>query len=154
MAAALPSASLFATEISDIALGCARRNRRRLGLSNVTIRGGSLLSPLPRRLRGNVNVIAANLPYVPPGLSDVVRRTFPAGTAIGQGSDGLDLVRALATSAREFLVPDGSLVLQLAGLQWEPFADELRGLGYEVNIPQQPLPNAPVAGRLRWRGAV
>jgi release factor glutamine methyltransferase len=152
LAAALPHASLFATEISDIALACARRNRDRLGLRNVSVRGGSLLSPLPRRLLGKVSAIAANIPYVPPGLSDAVRHAFPEGTAIGKGSDGLDLVRELVRDAREFLVAGGSLGLQLAGFQWAPFAVELRDLGYDVPTWREPLPNAPVVGIIRWAG--
>ena len=152
-AAALPGASLFATEISDLAVRCARRNRVRLGLRNVTILSGSLLSPLPRRLRGGVAVIAANIPYVPPGLSDVVMHAFPAGTAVGMGADGLDLVRELARTAREFLVENGALVLQLASFQWPSFSEELRALGYEVPLPQQPLPRAPVAVWVRWPGS-
>lgn len=152
LAAALPRASIFATEISETALACARRNRDRLQLRNVTVRGGSLLSPLPHRILGRVSVIAANVPYVPPHLSEAFRHSFPAGTAIGPGADGLDLVRALARSARDFLLPGGSLVLQLAGHQWEPFSEELRALGYDVPRTDQSLPNAPVAGCARWSG--
>lgn len=152
LAAALPRASIFATEISETALACARRNRDRLRLHNVTVRGGSLLSPLPRRIRGKVSAIAANVPYVPPRLTEALGHTFPAGTAIGFGADGLDLVREVARSARNYLVPGGSLVLQLAGYQWEPFSDELRALGYEVTRTDQPAPNAPVARRVHWSG--
>ena len=152
LATALPRASIFATEISQIALACTRRNRARLQLRNVTVRGGSLLSPLPRRLRGEVSVIAANVPYVPPRLSEALEHSFPVGTAIGQGTDGLDLVRELARGARDFLVAGGSLVLQLAGFQWEPFSDELRALGYEVPRMDQPPPNTAVAGRIHWPG--
>jgi len=152
LAAALPRATIIASEISEAALACARRNRDRLGLRNVTIRGGSLLSPLPRRLRGKVSAIAGNIPYVPPGLSEAVRQSFPAGTAIGPGGDGLDLVRELARSARDFLLPDGALVLQLAGFQWEPFTAELRDLGYDVPRALETPTNTPVVAAMRLPG--
>jgi release factor glutamine methyltransferase len=152
LAAALPRASIIASEISETALACARRNRDRLGLRNVTIRGGSLLSPLPRRLRGRVSAIAANIPYVPPGLSEAVKHSFPPGTAIGPGTDGLDLVRELARNARDFLIPGGALVLQLAGFQWQPFSAELRDLGYGISRPVQPPPNAPVVAAIHYPG--
>src|SRR6185503_10628132 len=125
LAAALPRASIVATDISELAIRCARRNRTRLGLHNVSFRCGSLVAPLPRRLRGTVDVIVANIPYVPPRLRDQIGEAFPVGTALGTEEDGLGLVRALATEARAFLVGGGSLVLQLASYQWVDFRTEL-----------------------------
>ena len=153
VAARLPEASVIATEISQPAVDCARRNRNRLGLRNVSVRRGSLLSPVPKRLRGKISVIVANLPYIPPRLRDSAEGFFPAGTAIGLGEDGLDLVRDAAREAREFLQPGGSLVLQLAGFQWKPFGEELRLLGYEVPPISLPIADAPMAHRVFWPGA-
>ena len=154
VAATLPQASVIATEISQPAVECARRNRDRLRLRNVSLRRGSLLSPVPKRLRGTIPVIVANLPYIPPQLRDSAEGFFPVGTAIGLGDDGLDLVREVARTARVFLQPGGSLVLQLAGFQWQPFGDELRRLGYEVPPINIPIANAPVPHRAFWSGAV
>jgi len=151
-AAAFPDATVLATEISDVALACARQNRARLALHNVTILGGSLLSRLPRRLRGKVAVIAANIPYVPPSMNDVVKTAFPVGTAVGTGADGLDLVRELARAAREFLVDGGALVLQMAGFQLTTFTEELRALGYRVPTSDKSLPNGPAVVWVRWQG--
>jgi release factor glutamine methyltransferase len=150
--ATFPNATVLATEISDVALACARRNRTRLGLPNVTVLGGSLLSPLPRRLRGTVAVIAANIPYVPPSMADIVKTAFPVGTAVGTGADGLDLVRELARGARDFLVDGGALVLQMAGFQLSAFADELRALGYQVPTSNVPVPNGAAVVWVRWPG--
>jgi len=153
VATALSQASVIATEISHAALECARRNRDRLRLRNVSLRRGSLLSPVPKRLRGQASVIVANLPYIPPRLRESAEGFFPDGTAIGLGEDGLELIRDVAKGARDFLQPGGSLVLQLAGFQWPPFTEELRRLGYEVPVIDIQHANAPLAHRVSWPGA-
>jgi release factor glutamine methyltransferase len=147
---ALPRASVIATDVSNLALRAARANRTRLRLRNVRFVYGSLLTPLPRRLKRKVSVVVANVPYVPPPLADAVERAFPQGSAIGRGKDGLDLVRELAEEARTFLMPSGSLVLQLADFQWVGFSAELVSLGYGAPELQPQAIGAPVAGRMVW----
>jgi release factor glutamine methyltransferase len=143
------SSSVYGTDISNVAVRSARRNRVRLSLKNVQFRRGSLLAPIPKRLAGGVNVIVANAPYVPPRMSDAMAGAFPPDTAIGLGADGLDLIRDLARDARRFLVNGGSLVLQLADFQWPTFSQELTALGYSK--PRLSRSDAgPVAGRLEW----
>jgi methylase of polypeptide subunit release factors len=149
---ALPAATLYATDIAEIALRSARRNRARLGMRNVRFLQGSLLAPLSRRLRGNVAVIAANVPYVPPRLSDAFAGSFPVNSAIGVGEDGLGLVRDVAGAARDFLVPGGALVLQLADFQWDNFSRELDALGYRDPEVSERGARGPIACRLTWPG--
>ena len=149
-ARALPAAMVFATDISKPALHAARKNRTRLGLGNVRFAQGSLLRPLPRRLHGRVAVIFANVPYVPPHMSNALASAFPVGTAIGLGPDGLGLVRELADAARAFLAPGGSLVLQLADFQWPVISEELTRLGYSAPGLSTRVHPGPVAGRLVW----
>ena len=150
-AAALPDSLVFATEISAAALRCTRANRARLRLHNVRVLNGSLLTPLPGHLRGRVSVIAANVPYVPADRGSALVESLPPDTVIGPGADGLDLVRELASSAREFLATGGSLAMQLAGYQWSEFAVELRALGYDEPQLQNLTPRAPVVGRVIFR---
>ncbi len=97
------SSTVYGTDISDVAVRAARRNRTRLSLKNVRFLRGSLLSPLPKRLAGSVNVIVANAPYVPPQMSEAFAGSFPEGTAIGLGPDGLDLIREIAAPRVAFL---------------------------------------------------
>lgn len=152
LAAAMPRAEIVATDTSELAVTCARRNRDRLRLRNVSIRRGSLLAPVPGRLRGRVAVIGGNLPYVPPEFRESASHVFPEATAIGLGADGLDLPRHLARDAREFLVAGGSLVLQMADSQWPVFAADLRSLGYDDPVLTNPGPKRPVVGIARWPG--
>jgi release factor glutamine methyltransferase len=149
LAKSLPSASIYGTDISEAAVRAARKNRARLGLRNARFMLGSLLSPLPKKLLGRVSVVVANAPYVPPRLTDAFAGAVPADTAIGVGADGLGLVREIAVQARRFLVPGGSLVLQMADFQWPALSEELLSLGYrepKVLAAGQ----GPVVGQVRW----
>jgi release factor glutamine methyltransferase len=60
--AALPSVELHATEIDATAARCARRNLVTVGGQ---VHAGDLYDPLPAGLRGRVDVLVANVPYVP-----------------------------------------------------------------------------------------
>lgn len=152
LAAARPDADVHSTEVSPVALRCARRNRRRLGIRNVRYHTGSLTEPLPARLGGRVSVVVANLPYVPPDVSEW--DPWPEGTAIGPGVDGLDLYRALAHQAQDLLRPGGWVAFQMGDYQWEAFAGELTAMGYEVShaSPAQARDRANV-GSARWPGS-
>ena len=146
---ALPHASVYGTELSALALHAARRNRGRLRLRNVRFVSGSLLSPLPARLRGGVDLIVANVPYLPPDRPDI-SAAFPEGTAVGLGSDGLGLVRKVLLGARGFLRGGGSLVLQLAEFQWPLLESEVAKLGYRAPGLAPREDGGAVTGILAW----
>lgn len=117
LAVALPGARIHAIDISKAALDLTARNVERHALSaRVHLHHGSLLEPLPER----VNVIVANLPYVPtwqvPLLEPEVSRYEPR-EALDGGDDGLDLVRALLASAPSAMRDDGALLCELDPLQ-------------------------------------
>lgn len=111
LASALPQAEVFATDTSAAAVLLARANVARLGLGDrVTIRHANLLDPVP----GGLDLIVANLPYIP--LSEADRHPDLAGEppeAVFAPGDGLDAYRALVAAARARLTADGALVIQL-----------------------------------------
>jgi release factor glutamine methyltransferase len=119
---------VHAAELMPKALRWARLNRERLGLTNVSLYGGSLLDEMPERLRGRADVVIANLPYVRPERAKMGPDAL--GAVLGQGEDGLELPRRLAHQALDYLRPGGRLVLQLGTEQWPRFSEELVGLGY------------------------
>jgi release factor glutamine methyltransferase len=129
LARRLPEASIHGVDSSGEAIGWARRNATRLGVGNVRFHEGSLLDPIPRDLAGRVRAIVSSVPYVRPGRWGERDRY---GAIEGSGSDGLDLVRALARDALGFLAPGGRLVLQLGADQWPPFSHELESMGYRA----------------------
>jgi release factor glutamine methyltransferase len=60
----LANATVLATDVSAEAIRLAGENAAALGLP-VTFREGDLLEPLPGELRGNVDAVVSNPPYVP-----------------------------------------------------------------------------------------
>jgi release factor glutamine methyltransferase len=152
MASAMPQAIVYGTEVSPLALAAARRNRARLGLRNARFACGSLLSPLPKRLRVSVDLIVANIPYLPPSQSAEISRLFPGGTAMGAEPDGLGLVRELLRRSRAFLRARGALVLQLADFQWPTIAIEATTLGFAAPLFAAREGLGPIAGCLVWPG--
>jgi methylase of polypeptide subunit release factors len=129
IAAGHPRVRVHAIDTSRRALRWARINRPLSLLRRVRYHRGSLLNPLPRRLRGRVAAISANVPYVPPDLWGG-GWTSSRGTVVGSGEDGLGLYRLLVRQARVFLEPGGRLVLQIGRQQWDTFRGELEELGY------------------------
>ncbi len=114
LAVARPALTVVATDVSPAALAVARANARRLlGTRQRRLRflEGSLLEPVD----GQVDVIAANLPYVPsaevPALPVSVR-VFEPALALDGGSDGLDGYRALLRQAPAKLKRGGALLME------------------------------------------
>jgi len=151
LARARPDMRVLATDISLRALGWARLNRRRLGVRNVRLAQGSLLAPVPKGWRGQVDAIVANPPFALPSTAIEFRKLdWPVGTATGPGADGLGLVRALARDAREVLAPGGLLFVQMLGIQGPWIAGYLEDLGFDAEIPPAATTYIEVAAR--WSG--
>lgn len=114
---ARPDARVLATDVSDRALGMAAENASRHDLEVELLRG-DLLDPLPPDLRGRVDLVVSNPPYVTreeyERLPPEVRRD-PAEALLG----GTEVHRRLAREAWEWLVPGGWLVMEIGASQGE-----------------------------------
>lgn len=120
-----PGARLFATDVSAEALAYAGRNRERFGLvERVELLTGDLLEPVGEPL----DVVAANLPYVPSWefetLPPVIREHEPA-LAVDGGEDGLDVYRRLFGQLPQHLAEGPHAVLIEVGAGQASFATEL-----------------------------
>ncbi|WP_258341070.1 putative protein N(5)-glutamine methyltransferase [Saccharopolyspora gregorii] len=108
--AAVPAAVVHAADIDAAAVRCARRN-----LPPERVHAGDLGRALPAALRGRVDVLAVNAPYVPtariPLMPPEARDHEPA-TALDGGDDGLDLHRRVAAAAPALLAPGGVLLIE------------------------------------------
>ena len=105
-----PDARVVAGELDPVALACLRRNGARYGVEVV---GSDIDAGLPRELEGRVDVLTANVPYVPTGeLPFVPHEGEPAATLDG-GSDGFEWLRRVAAAAPRWLRPDGVLLAEL-----------------------------------------
>src|SRR2546423_14279080 len=60
LAAALGRVELYAVDVDPAAVRCARRN---VASAGGQVYQGDLYGPLPARLQGHVDVLAANVPY-------------------------------------------------------------------------------------------
>ncbi len=112
-----PGVQLHASDIDPVAVACARRNVEPLG---GCVYEGSLADALPRELRGRVDMLVANVPYVP--TSDIAllpreaREHEPLHTLDG-GDDGLDLARGVAELAAAWLAPGGRVLIEVTPAQ-------------------------------------
>ena len=111
-----PDARVLATDVSDEAIEVARANASRHGLE-VEVLQGDLLSPLPAELRGSLDLVVSNPPYVTEQeyaeLPDEVRRE-PYEALVG----GTDVHRRLAEEAGgNWLRPGGWLVMEIGPTQ-------------------------------------
>lgn len=115
IALAMPEVRVWATDVSPQALAVAARNVERHAVGDrVQLLQGDLLTPLPEDLL--LNVIIANLPYVPAEELDDLPAEYrhePRLALAGGGTDGLDLVERLLGQCRTRLAPDGLLVCEV-----------------------------------------
>ncbi|MFE8955241.1 putative protein N(5)-glutamine methyltransferase [Streptomyces althioticus] len=114
---ALGAADLHAADIDPAAVRCARRNVASLGGH---VHQGDLFDALPARLRGRVDVLAANVPYVPSdeiALLPAEARDHEPRVALDGGADGLDILRRVAAEAPGWLAPGGHLLIETSPRQ-------------------------------------
>lgn len=125
-----PGVELHAADVDPVAVACARRN---LGPIGATVHQGDLDAPLPQRLRGRVDVLVANVPYVPSAavaLMPLESRDHEPRATVDGGADGLDVVRRLAALAPRWLAPGGTALVETGADQALPAAAafEMAGL--------------------------
>jgi len=110
------SVRVHASEIVPETADAARENAERSGVSDrVTVLTGDLFAPLPEELRGTLDVVVSNPPYIPTAdLADLPHEVagFEPRIALDGGADGLDVVRRIAEQAAEWLRPGGVLVME------------------------------------------
>ena len=118
--ASSPGARVVATESDPIAAACARAN-------GIDVYEGDLDGPLPADLEGRVDVLTANVPYVPTAMIDLLPRDVrehEPRAALDGGPDGLDLVRRVVALAARWLRPGtGTLLVEIGPDQASAFPD-------------------------------
>jgi release factor glutamine methyltransferase len=107
---------LHAADIDPAAVRCARRNLA----ASVQVHEGDLYDPLPAALRDRVDVLIANVPYVPTGevgLLPPEARIHEQRVALDGGADGLDVLRRVTAAAPLWLAPGGHLLAETSEQQ-------------------------------------
>src|SRR4051794_34996776 len=144
LAAEHPGIELVAADLDPVAVRCARRNLEPLG---GRVFEGDLFAPLPAELRGRVDVLLVNVPYVPTGdiaLMPAEARLHEARIALDGGPDGLDVLRRVAAEAASWLAPGGTLLTETGDRQATVAARILAGAGLVARVVPDDEDDAPV----------
>ena len=127
-----PDATVYATDRSPEAVELARANAERLGLQ-VRVLEGALLEPVPRELRGWVDLVVSNPPYVsaeeyedlPPEV-----RADPREAIVGD----VAIYERLAHQASRWLADGGVLAVEIAASRGELVAEILARFLTDVRV--------------------
>jgi len=122
LAARTGAAELHAADIDPVAVACARRNLAGAGPGTAagTVYEGDLYDPLPASLRGRVDILLANAPYVPTAeiaLMPHEARVHEPRVALDGGPDGVSLHRRIAAGAPDWLASGGLLLIETSQRQ-------------------------------------
>ncbi|MPZ53422.1 MAG: peptide chain release factor N(5)-glutamine methyltransferase [Acidimicrobiia bacterium] len=137
-----PLAEVWATDVSQDALAVADLNRERLGLS-VNFGYGDLFDAVPMRLRGRIDLMVSNPPYVAApevdSLPADVRRE-PKGALVA-GERGTEVIERIGAEAARWLAPWGRLGVEIGETQ-EDIAGHFVDIDTEVGTD--------LTGRIRY----
>jgi release factor glutamine methyltransferase len=107
---------LHAADIDHAALRCARRNLP----PPARVHEGDLFAALPAKLKGRVDTLVVNAPYVPTGAIAMMppeARLYEPAAALDGGQDGLDVARRVAAEAPSWLAAGASLLIEASDVQ-------------------------------------
>ena len=135
-----PDLEVWGTDASLEALAVARANLAGLGRRAAVVRlvEGDWYAALPTELRGRVDVVASNPPYVahddplPPEVADWEPRA-----ALVPGPTGLEAIEVIITGAGEWLTATGTLVIEIGETQGDVVRSLARQAGFtHVRVEQ------------------
>lgn len=116
LACARPDVELHAADLDEAACRCAAENLRGVG----EVHRGDLFDALPVDLRGRVDLLIVNAPYVP---SDEVEhlpreaRDHEPRVALDGGADGVHVHRRVADRAAEWVARGGTVLVETSERQ-------------------------------------
>jgi release factor glutamine methyltransferase len=128
VADALADVELYAVDIEPAAVRCARRNLGQAG----TVLEGDLDEPLPTGLAGRVDVLVANVPYVPTAEIELLpaeARLHEPRVTLDGGEDGLRVLARVAELAPRWLADSGSVLCETSERQADGAMAILAGQG-------------------------
>ncbi|GAB1690059.1 putative protein N(5)-glutamine methyltransferase [Krasilnikovia sp. M28-CT-15] len=144
----VPGADLYAADVDPVAVACARDN---FGADGPRVFAGHLFDALPAGLRGRIDVLIANVPYVATRhlpLLPAEARLYEPPTALDGGADGLDVFRSVVAEAPAWLAPGGVLFSEITGAQSEAATAALRAAGLRPAVHHDPdLEATAIQGR-------
>ena len=128
-----PQARVFATDVSAEALAVAGANLAGVGraATRVSLHEGDWFEAVPGAMRGSVDVVVSNPPYIGTGeeLPPVVADWEPP-VALWSGPAGHEAVEQVVAGASRWLRPGGSLVLETAAHRAQQTAQMVATAGF------------------------
>ncbi|MED1111921.1 putative protein N(5)-glutamine methyltransferase [Bacillus paramycoides] len=134
LAAALGRVELYSVDIDSVAVRCASRNVTDFGGH---VFEGDLYKALPHSLKGHVNTLVANVPYVPTEAIKLLpqeARLHEPKVALDGGEDGLDIQRRVAKEAFLWLAPGGHLLIETSEMQATQTVEIFVGAGLTTKV--------------------
>ena len=129
-----PAATVYAVDIAPDAVDLARENARQAGI-DVTILVGDLFVPLPCHLKGRVDLIVSNPPYLAQaelaGLPVDVRDHEPT-MALVAGPVGDEVLSRIAEAATDWLRPGGLVICEISEFHGPAVANHFASLGGDI----------------------
>lgn len=123
--ASVHGVELHAADLDPAAVACARRNVEPAG---GLVYQSDLFDALPGSLRGRIDVLICNAPYVPStelAFMPAEAREHEALMALDGGSDGLAILRRVAAEAAGWLAPGGVLLVETSERQGPSMASAM-----------------------------
>ena len=141
--------AVWLTDVSPDALDVARANTVGVGraAAHVRVAAGSWFEALPESLRGSIDLVASNPPYIDVDDEAVepIVRNYEPGLALFAPHEGLAHVRTIVAEAIDWLAPGGTLIAEIGATQGAVVAAALVATGYvDVQV------RADLAGRDRF----
>ncbi|HLS15770.1 MAG TPA: putative protein N(5)-glutamine methyltransferase [Beutenbergiaceae bacterium] len=134
IADSVPGVQVHATDLHPAAVQCARGN---LAPFAAQVHQGDLFEPLPSRLRGGVDLIVVNAPYVPTAhiaLMPPEAREHEPRMALDGGPDGTQVHRRVAAEAPAWLAPGGRLLIETSSAQANRTAQAMAASGLDPQV--------------------
>lgn len=132
VAATVAAGEVHLSDVDPHALDCARRNVPH-GHTHLS----DLYGDLPAPLRGRIDVVAANAPYVPTdhlSLMPPEAREHEPPVALDGGADGVDLHRRIAAGAPDWLAAGGALMIETSPAQVPLTVAAMRDAGLRTDV--------------------
>ncbi len=144
IAATVGSIDLHAVDVDPSAVACAGRN---VGAIGGEVHEGDLYDALPASLRGRVDLLVTNAPYVPTdaiALLPAEARVHEPRVALDGGSDGLDVQRRVIGEAPPWLAPRSHLLVETSEQQAPRTVDAVSRIGLHPRVERSDALNATV----------
>jgi len=138
-----PLAEVYACDVDHAAVRCARRN-----LPGGNVFEGDLFEALPPDLRGRVDLLLVNAPYVPTAAISLMAaeaRDHEPLNALDGGEDGLAVQHRVIADAPQWLAPGGHLLIETSDVQCAATLAAMGAVGLSAQVASDDELGATIA---------